>query len=191
MVVGENLDDTALEASSLGFGGDEAVSLDSPFDFDLLPSVPRHLRTVNFMISRLPSFDPSASWTVYHHDNCDRVRRVVVGQTGSHISNVNSYGADAQIGDGVLFELLAELDEVPVPNPKRATEVGIDGMSCRFQSAASNRRDAVDVGWWGNPPEGFNQLTTWMEKAVILLETFLPASTLPLVSAHPLFHKGD
>ena len=131
---------------------------------------------------RLPSFEPYSVWVLQRRDNIAQVRRV----EWDHLADAplrdafpdaapTTFAADAQLPVALADELLSELAAIHLPPFLPVSTLGLDGTSYAIEFGSSWRSAALS--WWCEPPEEWQTLASFHERALALFERFLPVST--------------
>ena len=171
-------------ASSLGLASDAESVLDECLVYQGLKLLKRPIRHLS--IYRLPSFDPSSSWTLFKDEGAWHVRRIVLAtvQEGPGWA-AHSYGADGLLEEEAALGLLKELSSLSVSAfETHSATIGIDGMRTRVKVwRGVERHMALD--WWGAAPERWTPLRDFVHQAIETMEAALPSSTHRLQVTHP------
>lgn len=171
-------------ATSLGLRRASHSMLDQCLEFGGLR--PLNRASQHFAIHRLPSFDPSASWTLISVDDVWLVRRIALAVVHEGPDwNEHSFGSEGVLDASVAMHLLKDLSSLAVPMfDTRSATIGLDGMCLRLQLWRGTNQQAA-VEWWGSAPESWWPVRDFMERAIEAFEAVLPASTYELQVRHP------
>ncbi len=128
----------------------------------------------------IPSFEPLASWTIYHQTNTPecRVRRVVWKRKTSVVlspASSSTFGADAVLRWSEIEGMLRELSEISFPAFLADSCLGIDGTT--FGIRRISFMSQSEAAWWNKAPPGWEKLGEWYESLIRFLELKLPERT--------------
>jgi hypothetical protein len=142
--------------------------------------IPRDVRTRRLHLRVEPATAPNRSWTIYEAADGWWVRRIVwLSSTKAELRGPgDTYAAEAQLHAATVtaaLDALATIAHDAQRHPFPPRTFGIDGTSCYIGAAAL--LDGATVGWWCEPPEGWEPLAVWFEDTRALCEAALPRAT--------------
>jgi hypothetical protein len=171
-------------ASSLGLQSSDLTVLGNSLGYPGLATLKWALP--HFTIFRLPSFDPSSSWTLIETNSDWRVRRIVLAQVSEMgVWNAHTFGAEGFLSEATAIELLENLSALSIPLfDTRADSIGLDGMTCGLRLQKASKLEA-SFFWWGTALEGCAEVREFVARAIETFEAALPASSHALQQIHP------
>lgn len=169
-----------LTGSSCGPTEVELAEIEKPFEFEGLPQRRARFKFIRFL--RFPSFDPSASWTVYEADGGVWVRRIIVANVSQGIVvDTRRYGAEAPISPEVYELIENDLSALRLSYAIPEAGVTLDGERLGFHVWHFSQGEMRILQ---QKPE--EELRAFYRKQILRLEEHLPASTVDLFKAHSL-----
>lgn len=171
------------DATSLGLRRASYSALDQCLEFGGLQ--PLKGASEHFSIHRLPSFDPSASWTLISDKDAWLVRRITLASVHEGLDwTEHTYGAQGFLAANVAQGLLQELSSLNVPMfDTQSGTIGLDGMRLRLTVWRGTTQQAA-LEWWGSVPEPWLPMRDFIAHAIEEFEAVLPASTHALQTHH-------
>lgn len=160
----------------------ESVALDllkHPERFPSLPQRSEYERQICLWIT--PSFEPHSSWSIFKDRKTkehfvrrlehDPRRGLPVNTDDPHV-----YGAEAPIGESLVYETLSAFEAIQAPMFRRPAWVGLDGVS--YGVHIGNYWQSTTVCWWSSFSPEWAPLNELFKSTSQHLDDLLPTSTL-------------
>jgi hypothetical protein len=150
--------------------------LESPEEYEGLPDLESKHRRIR--IWRYPSFETISSWTIFGFGGELTLRRLEWDRFTEFPSQTELrelYACQAKINEAQFDSLMSGLSEIEFKPLIEHQAIMCDGTEYGIE--VGRGAYSRSISWHSGPPDGWEKLSEWHEKAIVKLDSYLPEST--------------